>query len=225
MEGDGSDSLVSRGQVQAASSLTMAARRGPWVSLPSAVSREGATAAEALGLLCGGPASSSPPGAGFRNPVRLIPTPRWVGEGVTWARKRAPLGCGYRPPEHLGESGRGTLMEFRAGGLILFRESGARRVSGRVSRRPLSGSARVPLGPPRALRDRPAVTARKAPPRLCLVAEGGLALAAVGLQVVLLEGIEYANLLVSRRTSFILKQLNCGNPHITFLLIRLFPPQ
>lgn len=79
---------------------------------------------------------------------------------------------------------------------------------------------------PRGLRQtRAAVTAREAPPRLCLLAEGGLALAAVGLQVVLFEGIEHANLLVSRRTSFILEQLNCGNPHITFLLIRLSPPQ
>lgn len=43
--------------------------RGPWVSVPSAVSREGATPAEAPGLLCGGPASSSPspPRAGFCN--------------------------------------------------------------------------------------------------------------------------------------------------------------
>lgn len=121
-------------------------------------------------------------------------------------------------PERLGEPGRGSVMEFRVVELIPFRESGARRGSGRVSRRPVSGGARVPLRPPRAPR-------AKAAPRLCLLAGGGLASATAGVQVVLFEGVGYADLLVSRRTSFILKQLNCGSHHITFLLIRLFPPQ
>lgn len=76
------------------------------------------------------------PRPGFRNPARPLSTPRRVGLRVTWARKRAPLGYGYRSSEHLGDPG-GTL-QWGSGCRI---SSGAFGGLGRVSRRPLSGSA------------------------------------------------------------------------------------
>lgn len=210
-----------------------AASRGggaPWPLGPSAVSREAATPPEVLGLPCGGPASSSPSRlrAGFRSPVLPLSTPQRVGVGVTWPGRGHSSGAVItHPPEHLGESGRGSLIGCRVVELIRVRESGAGRGSRRLPRSSLSASAVGPALESRSdLRGlsptRPAIALSKGSSPLCLLAGVRLALAAVRVQVALLEGVGYANFLVSRRTSLILKQLNYGSHHFTFLLIRLF---
>lgn len=121
------------------------------------------------------------PRAGFRRPGRPLSTPPRVGSWVTCARKRAPLGCGCCPPEHLGEFNGvqvcriNSLQGVRCAswrGRVSCRPSGARR-GGRSSPARTSAVSAPPGQPsPRA----------KAPPWLRVLAGGGLALAAVGVQ-------------------------------------------
>lgn len=139
------------------------------------------------------------PGPGSADQGAPISTPPRVGLWVTCARKRAPLGCGCRPPEHLGEFN--GVQVCRINSLQGVRCAWWR---GRVSCRSLGGAdARVPLRPPRS-RPHPASSRREQrllPGCVCW-REAGSLWQLSGYKA-LFEGLGYANLLVYRRTSFI----------------------
>lgn len=106
MEGDGSDSLVSGGAGQP---LTSGWRRPGSLGLCSLRGEPGGSHS------CGGARAAVwwprflfafPAPGRVLQPVRPLSTTRWVGVGVTWARKRAPpLGCGYRTLSASGSPG------------------------------------------------------------------------------------------------------------------------
>lgn len=109
MEGDGSDSLVS-GPQGPPPHASMAAPRGPRRSFPSALSLRERLLLRSEGGRVVAPLPLRLPRPGFRNPGRPLSAPQRAGPRVPWARERAPIGCGDRPPKPLGESGRGSFL-------------------------------------------------------------------------------------------------------------------
>lgn len=108
MEGDGSDAPVS-----GAGGGLGASAPGPRGPLPSALSgREPLGGAKAAARWPRFLFAFPVPGR-FRRPVRPLPAPRRVGLRGYRGPKEGALGCGCRPSEHLGESGRGSSVELR----------------------------------------------------------------------------------------------------------------
>lgn len=184
MEGDGSDAPVS-----GAAGGREGSAPGAWAPLPAALrGREPFGGARAAGrrprFLFAFPVRGR-----FCLPVRPLSAPRRAGLRGGQGPKEGALGCGSRPSsEHLACGSPGGALPWSAGcRRNALSGVGARRGSGRASRRPLSASAEVGArGPgPARLPCPPA----EAPPRLCRSRKGAPLWQPVGVPVVLFEGV------------------------------------